>query len=452
MTNVQAEAIIRDLGDGLILRHGTPEDAAALGAFNAGIHGNRETRQPDERVGIWTQDLAACPHPTFVAGDFTVVEDTRRGAIVSTLCLIPQTWSYAGIPFGVGRPELVGTHEEYRRHGLVRAQFDTIHRWSAERGHMLQGITGIPYYYRQYGYEMALALGGGRVGHKSQTPKLKEGQAEPYRLRPATLSDLPFISQIYEHASRRDLVACVHDAGIWQYDLVGRSPRNVNRRELRVIESAEGESVGYVTLAPWLEHGTLGINACEVKAQVSWLAVAPSVLRAVQAVGEGYAAQDPKQEFQWLGLWLGAEHPLYEVVEPWLTQTRPPYAWYIRVPDLPAFLRHIAPALERRLAESVAVGFSGELVLRFYRSAVRLVLERGRIAAVEPWRDLGHDTPPGAHVAAFPDHTFLKLLFGYRTLDELRAAFPDCSTRSHEARLLVNILFPKKASNIWPVD
>ena len=27
----------------------------------------------------------------------------------------------------------------------------------------------------------------------------------------------------------------------------------------------------------------------------------------------------------------------------------PPYAWYVRVPDMPAFLRHIAPVLEARL-------------------------------------------------------------------------------------------------------
>jgi len=43
------------------------------------------------------------------AGDFLLVEDVRTGAIASSLCLIAQTWSYAGIPFGVGMPELVGS-------------------------------------------------------------------------------------------------------------------------------------------------------------------------------------------------------------------------------------------------------------------------------------------------------------------------------------------------------
>ena len=41
-------------------------------------------------------------------------------------------------------PELVGTKKEYRRRGLVRQQFEVMHEWSAERGELVQIITGIP--------------------------------------------------------------------------------------------------------------------------------------------------------------------------------------------------------------------------------------------------------------------------------------------------------------------
>ena len=51
----------------------------------------------------------------------------------------------------------------------------------------------------------------------------------------------------------------------------------------------------------------------------------------------------------------------------WLPQKRDPYAWYIRVADVADFLRTISPVLEDRLAESVMVGYSGELRLNFYR-------------------------------------------------------------------------------------
>ena len=175
---LNADAIIKDLGGGLILRRATVEDTDELVAFNAQVHGDDELDA--ERVGAWTRDLMEKPHPTFEVGDFTIVEDTATGKIVSSLNLISQTWSYAGIEFGVGRPELVGTLPEYRNRGLVRAQFEVVHQWSAERGELMQAITGIPYYYRQFGYEMGLALGGGRAGFKPNVPLLKQGEQEPY--------------------------------------------------------------------------------------------------------------------------------------------------------------------------------------------------------------------------------------------------------------------------------
>ena len=152
--------------------------------------------------------------------------------------LISQTWSYAGIPFKVGRPELVGTDPEYRKRGLVRAQFDVVHAWSQQRGELVQGITGIPYYYRQFGYEMAANLGGGRIGTFANVPKLAEGQAEPFHIRPAVDSDLPLIIQLYREGCRRSLLSAEWDENLWRYNLCGMSRDNVNRPEIRVIELA----------------------------------------------------------------------------------------------------------------------------------------------------------------------------------------------------------------------
>src|SRR5439155_18076652 len=122
----EGEAVRRDLGEGLILRQATVADTEALAA----THGRPGTPNEDNLHYTWTRQLMSGRHPTTSAGDFTLVEDTRTGAIVSSLVLIGQTWSYDGIEFGVGLPELVGTHPDYRRRGLVRAQFETVHAWS----------------------------------------------------------------------------------------------------------------------------------------------------------------------------------------------------------------------------------------------------------------------------------------------------------------------------------
>ena len=125
-----------------------------------------------------------------------------------------------------------------------------------------------------------------------------------------------------------------------------------------------------------------------------------------------------------------------------------PYAWYIRVPHIPAFLKQVSPALERRLAESVMAGHSGELKLSFYRSGVRLVFEQGHITAIDPWKP----TPDDGGNAAFPNLTFLQLLFGYRSMDELRQAFADCWAGGNAARALLDALFPKRNSDVWPIS
>lgn len=441
----QSKTILRDLGDGLILRRSTSQDAEALAEFNGKIHGNDE---PDGiRVAAWTRDLLARPHPTLHPDDFTIVEEASTGRIVSSMNLIPQTWSYEGIEFSVGRPELVGTLPEFRNRGLVRTQFEEIHRWSAERGDLVQGITGIPYYYRLFGYEMALDLAGRRFGYEPNVPKLKEGEAEPYLIRPAAESDLSFLAEVYKHAIRRSAVACVRTPEIFHYELCGQSELSANRLETYVIEDRSGERLGYFQHPHWL--GMTGLSALwyELKPGVSWLDVTPCVVSHLWNKGEEYAKRNGKTRSSF-GFLLGAQHPAYEALGRNLPNEHKPYAWYLRVPDLPGFLNHIKPALEKRIAESIAVGHSREIKISFYRAGLRIVIERGRLTTLEAWKP----SPEEEGAVAFPGLTFLQALFGYRSFDELRGAFADCWCDSEEVRALINILFPKKLSDVFPVS
>ena len=115
--------ILKDLGGGLILRRARREDAEAVADFNARVHlssgGPFEQREPHRGVAAFTRDLMSGDHPACDASDFTVVEDTGTGSVVSSACLIGQRFSYEGLEFDAGLPEHVGTHPEYRRRGLV---------------------------------------------------------------------------------------------------------------------------------------------------------------------------------------------------------------------------------------------------------------------------------------------------------------------------------------------
>lgn len=434
--------ILQDLGDGLIMRKAALEDRERLAHFHANTLLDIGETAPNEGLYYWMLDLMSGTHPTFKPGDFVMVEDTT-GKIVSSIGHISQTWTYEGIPFPFGQPEIVSTDPEYRRRGLVRAQFDEVHRWSAERGELVQGVTGIAWYYRQFGYEMALNLGGSRAGFRAHVPKLKEGESEPYRVRPATVDDVPFVMEMHRQATSRSMVASIWSEAHWRYDIEGRSEKSDFNAQLRIIETSEGEPMGALMHSRKVRSGGLAIFWYEAKPGVPLLSVTPSVMRYLDATGVEYAKRDGG-EFEAISFALGEKHPLYDTISERLPRVRKPYAWYIRVPDLPAFVRHIAPALEKRLAQSAQSGYTGELKVSFYSSGLLFKFDKGSIV-VEGWK-------PGRIEegdAFFPDLTFLQALFGYRSLEELQYAFPDCTTNTDDARALLPVLFPKKTSTVW---
>jgi len=61
-------------------------------------------------------------------------------------------------------------------------------------------------------------------------------------------------------------------------------------------------------------------------------------------------------------------------------------AWYVRVPDLPAFLMDVAAQLEENLADSVFAGHTGAIDVNTYREGYRLRLEQGRLVEVSSWQ------------------------------------------------------------------
>ncbi len=437
-------AFNRDLGDGLILRRSRPADREAVAEFHANTLLDVGEEPPLERLYYWILDLMSGEHPGFDPRDFTIVEELATGRIVSSMALISQTWTYEGVPFRVGQPDAVSTDPAFRRRGLVRAQMEEVHRWSAERGELVQGITGIPWFYRQYGYEMALSLDAHRVAGRANVPRLDAPAEEPFRVRPATPDDLPFMQAMYGQMAARSAVAVVRDEALWRFDLQGRHEKSGMRPEIRAIEAASGgEVAGLLVYSRRLWDTELHVRLCEVRPGVPWLAVAPGLLRYLDAAGEDYAKRDG-EEFTGIHFGLGDEHPLYDTIPHRLPQVARPYAWYIRVPDLPAVLRQIAPALERRLAASPQAGFSGDLRISTFTDGVRFHFEAGRIAA-EAWRPERVEEGD----AAFPERSFLPLLFGFRSLEEILFAWPDASASSDAARALLPVLFPKKASRVW---
>lgn len=446
------QPILRDLGEGLVLRQATAADTEAASEFQAQVHARPD--ESGEPFRVWTRDLMTGALPGFGPGDFTLVEDTGTGAIVSMLNLVAQTWSYAGIEVPAGRIELVSTHPDYRRRGLVRAQMRAVHELSVARGERMQVISGIPWYYRQFGYEMAVEYGYGHACSWSGGPAETHGEGRSCRVRPAVEDDIPFLSRLYREGMKRYLLSCVRDEELWRYELFGRSEDTYGLTELCIVETASGTPVGLLAHARELWFGDLNVVLYELEGKTSWREVTPSVVRYLRRTGDRYADRDGSRSFRDVMFALSTEHPVYGVLPNVRPHWERPRAWYVRIPDIPGFIRHVAPVLQGRLAGSDAAGHSGELSIGFIDYGLDLSFDNGRLTRVErrdkpargdSWLDRGSSD------ALFPGLTFLQLLFGFRSTEELEYAFPDCEIRSTAARVVLDAIFPKSPSHLWAI-
>ncbi len=433
--------LLEELGDGLVLRVARPGDAEQVVALNGEMHAEPGTTGPDEAIMDWTRDLFDLAHPTFRVDDTTVIEDTTTGRIVSTVFTIPQWWSYAGTPLLVGRPELVATDPAYRRRGLIRAQFDAIHRRGDSAGEMLQFITGIPWYYRQFGYDYALDLAPHPTVRAGSTPIVSDPR---WSVRPATSDDIAFLAKIDSAiAARSSFFRCVRDEATWQLEMA-RRPGALLGCGVFVIEQLEADStpqpIGYAAHQNRAWGSQLPLRAFELLPGQCWLGPTSAVIAHAQQ-----AARD--RSLAGVTLAWPDEHPALRCA---YTRLAPPfganYALYVRVPDLPAFLHAIAPVLDRRLAASPATNYSGDLRLDFYIDGLTMSFKDGRLASVAPWRP---DDDDDHGDAGMPRDAFVHMLLGNRSVTELEGTVADCSVNTDVGGLLLDVLFPRMPLHRW---
>jgi hypothetical protein len=430
----------RELGDGLLLRSADHDDGAELVEFNATMHA--DDGLPGSTLGDWTLDLFETPHPTFrVERDVTVVEDTASRRIVSALFLIPQVWSYAGVPIKAGQPELIATHPDYRRRGLVRAQFDVIHDWSRAGGQLFQFIAGIAWYYRQFGYAYAVDLPPRPIMWLGATPP----PSTEFALRAATRNDVGFLAELEAGATSGTTLGPLRGPEGFALELA-RRPGSLLACEVLVIEStAEAVPVGYVAYQRRLNDGLVSLRAIELRRGTSWLEPTAAVVAHLHQ----WVRDHPDGPGRGVRFALPAGHPAARCAATRLGWAPPgSYGLYIRVPEVIAFLRAIAPALEARLAASPAVAWTGSLHIDLYQGGFRLGFDQGRLAEIEPWKPPAGGTESAGDASIPRDH-FLHLLFGNRPIHELELTTADCLLKTDAGALLLDVLFPPMPTSTW---
>ncbi len=440
----------KQLHDGLILRsisEGHASDRRDLPRFFGEVFQEAYSEEQTNLV-VWTESLLAADHPATTDDDvWLVVDPAHEDRIVSAMLLIPQTWRYESVRLGVGRVEIVATHKDYRRRGLIRELIQVAHERSASLGHTIQVITGIPHYYRRFGYTMAVDLGGFAAVPLAAVPKLAKDKTLQYTLRPATEADIPNIIVWEAWAGDHALLSTVRSEAEWHYEFT-RPENHMWWLDVHIITHADGRDVGYVALRQRHEH-LVPCLAYIVGPDASYLDTYEDVLRGLKAHLEDRYPQDTPAVIHFAAGMHEAFNTLTRSLYPAVVR-EDTYAWYVRAPSLAHLIREIAPVLEQRLHASGAHGYNGTLKISFFNGEGLLVrLENGCIADAE---DIAVRTPQDEDEAdaAFPWHSFLSLVFGHRTYDTLKHVLPECHANG-KAQVLLEVMFPRGRSWLMPL-
>ena len=419
MIDTQDTPFHQILDDSLVLRTAaTKDEVERVSQFNGQIHGPGVTPM--------TLDIFL-RHPHTHGRDLIYVEDIQTKQVVSSLCLIPWTLNYEGVTFRSGEMGIVGTLEPYRRHGLIRAQVQVYNQRLCEEGCVLTHIQGIWYYYRQFGYEYAMPLDGGLRLSKRDVPKFDHA---PFSFRTANENDLPMLMALYEAARKEIVIHTQRDEATWRY-LLAHNAKSEMDCETWLVLNAQQEVVGYFRLPEHHFGEELTVNeASRFSFDAAW-----ATLQHVAALAE-------ERHTPGVRLCLPAQSDIMCVARSFGAFDIGTYAWQIRIPDRVAFLRTIAPALERRVERSIFAGCTRDLTLSFFSQNIRLSFLSGCLTEVT---DAGLECESDAHI---PPLAFIPLALGYRTFEEQHKMYPDMGVSARQ-RLFVDTLFQRSSSFLF---
>jgi len=406
-----------ELGDNLRIRAAeTDGDVNRCAAFNARFNGAYEGA---------TYRLLHTGRPYFSRGRSLYVEDARNGEVAATACLIPWDMDYGGARLNASQLEMVLSHPEYRKKGLVRRLIQRLEDENVESD--VNIIWGIPYYYRQYGYGYCM------YGPMNETlPAVNipdtDGDAEnPYALQKATAGDAAALARFYAAETGRYQICLCRDEAYWRF-LIDDAKHPV----WVVRDRRKGADAGFVTVhyqgegaARVMESGGLNGEA------------ALNVLRLIK--------RDADKT-----VYVGGpeDNALVKTAKDLGSVAKRQEQWLVKLPDIPGFFTKTAAVFEQRLASAGCAGETFELVINLYKTAYRLAFTNGRFAGIEGLGFKDYSMGAFGGDLCIPPEAFTRLVFGFRTLPQLTDAWPDV-VLDNTKKYLTDALFPPAGAYIY---
>ena len=375
----------------------------------------------DSRVDIMARKWID-HHPAMSLSDFFVIK--HRNKIVSGLNLIPSIWSIGGVQLKVAELACVATLPEYRHQGLQRRLMSKYHDRLSSQGYDLSAIEGIPYYYRQFGYEYAIPLDEQIRIKLDQIPDF----SIKHKIRPFKTGDIPKAMRLLGQSQRKFYIHTIRAKDTWKMQQETEMVAEY-KFEAYVVEE-KGVEIAYLRLNENQPEKTLMLREVTDVDQ----AAAQSILGFLKDIGK-------KRGLETLVATISGFEPFTEHMVAIGGVKQPPYAWQMRVTDYAKLFQKIKPLLDKRLASSTYRHITEKISFNFYRYTVQLTIQDGAIIGAQRL-----ETNEDRTIRANP-MVFTQLLLGYRSREELQAIYPDFIIRPSR-RNLIDVLFPKMPSYI----
>lgn len=403
-------------------------DIEELIKFNAVVHGDDDPEEIRRQI----DNL-----PNFDRELNFYIRDLDKGIIVSTASAIPSVWMYENIPLSNLELGWVGTLKEYRRKGLARALYTHFEEILQRGEYHISTIMGIPYYYRQFGYDFILPLGRKVQLRIDQIPVPKNEARKSIVFREANQDDIPNLMRLYDEHNKTMLIHAARTKGLWE--LQERFHREFEQEFKTIVLERDGKVVGYFRLCVRGEK--------KQAPRGLWLSVMESsittfddVLQTLQYL-RGRAAEENTCRIDLMG---PAVNNLCRVAQNLGGNVDIGWKYQIRIPDMTRFLEQIRPTIESRLIGTMFEGMTRELAINTYEHCYVLSFVNGKLA---PVKDIGMQEVGEYRNFRAPPNDLVRLTLGDYNTDELRSQNIDFIV-SKELKPLVETLFPKKNSFI----
>ena len=357
-------------------------------------------------------------HPEMSDENYFMVMHGKEA--VAALVLIPQRWVIDGVELKVAEMGCVGTVPEYRNKGLQRILNDEFDTYALEHGYDLCVLAGIPYFYRQFGYQYAVELD---YASEIDVDKLPRGKA--LKARPFSETDKQAAQEFLERSQEKYLVRSIRTESIWQMQMetgtYGAEPFKA------LLITSGDEPVAYYRW--WTEEKALIIRELAMKSD-SYAEEVASLIR----------SEAEKQGLEKIKTKLSHEDAFSKYLIEKGAKINKPYGWQVKIMNPEGFLRKLAPAMEKRIAGSEFKGLTKTLKMNFWKYAYEVSFEEGKLVNITKITEAGR-------ILGMNPYASIQLFLGYRSRKDLEYAYPDFYVRDGLDEL-IDVLFPRKPGYI----